>query len=255
MVRSAPCSPDPSSAWKGSKAQNKHSQNTEHSNLLHLPQVKYLQNLSQMSPKLRKVFHLRQKRSKLKGQGKAMSEDICSQEKDGSCKREASAAERRRSFQLDHGKTYPIASLDVIQERDHSDVSDCDQSDKENRDTGNFNLAKAVLNLLRSQKQAEYMAVHADESESEKVSTKTDDNTPVREQAPEYTEKIRQNVLQETSRRRYDSLNLKENGSDDQDTKKRCVRKHHSVDSQDRNTAALPLPKIVLTEENKLLSR
>lgn len=154
MARSTPSSPEPSS-YRGNKGTNKLHTDTSSPGVLHLPQVKCLQKLPQMSPKIRKLFSLKNKRSD-QGLDPGNSNTIATD----TLKQDSLTLEGTRSNKSENGIISPVKNLDIIPEKEHSDT-------EADNTSSNTRLADLVLSLFKNGRQLGYKSVNSEEKDIE----------------------------------------------------------------------------------------
>ncbi|XP_052799171.1 uncharacterized protein LOC128230770 [Mya arenaria] len=170
MMRSAPSSPDPT-AFRGQKNTNKvHSEYQGSPIMKHLPHVKCLQKLPQMSPKLRKLFSLRSQRLQ---KNDARRNNSLSEKADHMSHRFPTQNVVLDDEELkmdalkinDNGINISKIGLDCINEKDSSPDNEWNSVKPENGPK----LADLVLNLLKTKRQLSgYSSVDTDDQDIEK---------------------------------------------------------------------------------------
>lgn len=254
MVRSTPSSPDPSS-FRGSKGTNKVNTESTGQGVIHLPQVKCLQNLQKlphMSPKLRKLFSLRNKRSKRRdcrrNSDSTENDSLTVPSRDVS-KQDTVTLEKNLPNKNDNGVKLPVANLDIIQEKDQSDTEqDQTQEQLKSNTSGNTNLADLVLNLIKTRRQLGYRAVRSEETD-----------------ADEQFEDEPSGEIKDTATGKCTSskVNYAYNDKNEDYTKNASENRHHhrllkrenAIDTRYDKKGSISAPKIILTHDTDQTSR
>lgn len=164
MVRSAPSSPDPA-FFRGRKLNTSNSNTSYSPSLKHLSQVKCLQKLPTVSPKIRKLFSLRNKR--IHKQDNRL-ESFNSIEDASSSENTAACAKIDPHKKNGNGIKSPPSNLHIIEEREQIvtgiDIATCST----NRDNGGTKLAELVLSLLKNRRQiGGYNSVGSEDKEDD----------------------------------------------------------------------------------------
>ncbi|XP_053375115.1 cGMP-gated cation channel alpha-1-like isoform X2 [Mercenaria mercenaria] len=244
MLRSAPSSPDPS-AFRGNRGPNGvHTENAS-PGMIHFPQVKCLQKLPQMSPKLRKFFTFRNKRMKRRDirRNSVTSENSSLNLSSNTSNQDAVTLERIHPNKTDNGMRLPVSNLDIIQEKDISDTETEIKSEQVNS-TGSTRLADLVLNLLKSRRQLGYKTVNSDDADAEtpfqeiqmdNINVSPEDKNASSKVNYAYNDKFEDCITRTTpGRGSQHHVLMRENAVDSR------------LDSNDSNTST---PKIILTPD------
>ena len=170
MVRSAPSSPDPAS-FRTNKSSNKVHHENQHPGLKHLSQVKCLQKLPNMSPKLRNLLHLGHKDKKA-NTDEPKKGSVYAFENEGMS---SDSLKTDKTKTNENGINALSPNLNIIRERSHSDGDDEPKQAEQDPNAGGTSLAELVLNLLKNKRQSEgYSSVGSEDKEDEFSDIKID---------------------------------------------------------------------------------
>ena len=247
MLKSAPSSPDPS-AFRGNKGQNGGNEDSPGPGIMHFPQVKCLQKLPQMSPKLKKLFNIRNRKVKCKDahQSVESTESNSLKLSSKSTNQEIMNMEKLHPNKNDNGMRLPVTNLDIIQEKDHSDAESEIKAGQENT-PNSTKLADLVLNLLKSRRQLGYRAVQSEDADAEE----TFEEIPI-DNLKEFSEDTcaSSNVNYAYNDKHEDNFirTISEKGS-----QHNVLKRDNGSDSKSEvstgNNSNIPTPKIILTSD------
>ncbi|KAL4223894.1 hypothetical protein ACF0H5_017357 [Mactra antiquata] len=168
MVKSTPSSPEPA-VFRGNRGTNKVFTENQNSGP-HKSHVKYLNKLPHMSPKLKKLFHLKNKR--LQKRLQRQNSDTFILNSTANCEPTNIVSEPQEINKNHIKDNCVLAKLSRLQSVDDKEQSPTDSEQDLKHDQGNklntANLADIVLNLLKSKRQVVYKTVQSEEAEIEK---------------------------------------------------------------------------------------
>ena len=284
MVKSAPNSPQPDSNRR-KISQNKDKKTDTSNHLFHLPQLKCIQKLPVMSPRLKRVLSLKNsikiKRHRKKSQRRKSSDerqialaleklhrnintsitnnDFDNDDSDEKC----DTSFNRSNLVQSYGHTLAVPSLKMISERNSASETDSDdQSDAEDKPKQECRFADVVINLLRKKRrEQEYTALNTNDDDNDIVS-KNIQSENISESDGGLCKTLKDVSAGKQCSDGIDSVGFTDKNSFNQSASCDTQRERPKLEpikitrpTRPEVSSSLPVPKIVLTRDTNMSSR